>query len=105
MRRRLCRLTWAALALGGVTLGCHRSAVQQKLPPDPLITSKKPVEGRPQAEVPHPLVRLDPPPPPLPALRDGYSNVEPPPVRPARLDAELPPPPRLRLGLPEDGGR
>ena len=37
----------AALALGSAAVGCHRNAVQKKQPPpDPLLITKKPVEGR-----------------------------------------------------------
>jgi hypothetical protein len=33
------------LILAGLLLGCHKQMVQQKVPPDPLLISKKPVEG------------------------------------------------------------
>jgi hypothetical protein len=54
-----------ALLLAGAALGCTKSAVRQKTPPDPLLVSKKPVEGVPQAPPP-PSARVEVPPPPYP---------------------------------------
>jgi hypothetical protein len=54
-----------------VAVGCHRNAVQKKEPPDPLLITKKPVEGRPRPAESTSTVLSEPPPPPLPA-RDSY---------------------------------
>jgi hypothetical protein len=83
MRRSLWRVASLALAVG-LAAGCHRQAVQQKTPPDPLVQSKKPVEGRPQGEpadvAAHPYPA--PPPGPTDAGRPGYL----PAVLPARVE-------------------
>jgi hypothetical protein len=51
----------------GALLGCHKSAVQHKEPPDPLLVSKPPVEGRNHTAHSTPLSRSEPtPPPPAP---------------------------------------
>ena len=46
MRTMLGRTCLLALLLGGIVLGCHKQMVQQKQPADPLLMSKKPIEGR-----------------------------------------------------------
>jgi hypothetical protein len=59
-------------------LGCHRSAVQHKDPPDPLLISKTPVDGRPTASrsSSH-LVRNEPvPPPAIPEGPDKPTSVQ-----------------------------
>ncbi len=67
MRRSLRRVALAA-ALFGSTLGCTRTVVQQnKQPPDPLLVSKKPVQGKPMSGPgPAEMARVDPQPPPYP---------------------------------------
>jgi hypothetical protein len=65
MMRNVVRTGLAALLLGGAALGCTKAAVRQKTPPDPLLVSKKPVEGVPQAAPPA-SVRAEVPPPPYP---------------------------------------
>jgi hypothetical protein len=61
-----------ALLLGSAAmLGCHKTAVQQKQPPDPLLITKKPVEGRPRPAENTSTVLNEPPAPPLPS-RDSY---------------------------------
>jgi hypothetical protein len=65
MMRNVVRIGLAALLLGGAALGCTRSAVRNKTPPDPLLVSKKPVEGVPQPATP-PSARAEVPPPPYP---------------------------------------
>ncbi len=57
------------LLAGGIVLGCHKPVVQQKVPPDPLLISKKPIEGRTDAVEPAPAARIDPQPPPTPRRR------------------------------------
>jgi hypothetical protein len=45
--RRFLKVGWLATVLGSAVLfGCHRPAVREKPLPDPLLTSRKPVEGR-----------------------------------------------------------
>jgi hypothetical protein len=54
MHKRWCR-AWLAAALGGASLlGCHHAGPRPSIPPDPLFTSKKPVEAR--AETAQPVV-------------------------------------------------
>jgi hypothetical protein len=66
MRRKLWRLGLALVLFGGVATGCHRQAVQSRPPhPDPLLISKKPIEGNPSATR-EATVRVEPPAPPSP---------------------------------------
>jgi hypothetical protein len=65
MTRTVVRAALAALLLGGAAVGCTKSAVRQKTPPDPLLVSKKPVEGVPQT-APQATARGEVPPPPYP---------------------------------------
>ena len=52
------------VALAGF-VGCHTPVVHEKPLPDPLLTSKKPIEGRPSfQESSDPREELPPPPPP-----------------------------------------
>ena len=88
MQRSLRRaiLTSAILSLA---LGCTRTVVQQnKQPPDPLLVSKKPVEGKPTSNTTgHDFTRVDPQPPAFPAEEmagiPGGQGV------PARLSSDL----------------
>jgi hypothetical protein len=66
------------MVLYGGAVGCNRQAVREKPLPDPLLTSKKPIEGRPHvAEAPF-LARDDiPPPPPRPPETPGTISPEP----------------------------
>jgi hypothetical protein len=66
--RRSLRKAALAVALFGAISGCTRSVVQQnKQPPDPLLVSKKPVEGKPTSgPSPRELARVDPQPPQWP---------------------------------------
>jgi hypothetical protein len=64
--RRLLRIGLAAPVVAGACLGCNRSAVRDKPPPDPLLTSKKSVEGRPSVSRSLGTARLDLPAPPTP---------------------------------------
>lgn len=65
MMRTVVRAVLAAVLLSGAAVGCTRSAVRQKTPPDPLLVSKKPVEGVPQG-TPAATARVEVPPPPYP---------------------------------------
>lgn len=64
----------AVVVIWGGLAGCHKPAVREKPLPDPLLTSKKPIEGKPHApEAPRPHV---PPPPPMPASADkGFASM------------------------------
>jgi hypothetical protein len=52
------------LLVGGALFGCHKSAVQHKETPDPLLVTKPPVEGRSGTSHASPLARTQPPQPP-----------------------------------------
>jgi hypothetical protein len=66
MRRTVGRVGLLTLLLTGLTLGCHKPMVQHKAPPDPLLISKKPIEGKPELAEPVQAVRIEPLPPALP---------------------------------------
>ena len=62
-----------ALFVGGLAAGCRRPPVQNKVPPDPLLQSKKPVEGRPRLAGSGPPGRDQAPLPPFPG-REGEAT-------------------------------
>jgi hypothetical protein len=71
MKKTLWRIAALTLLLGAVTFGCSKPLVQQqKTPPDPLLISKKPIEGKPAGGDPSLATRIDPQPPPLPPRRE-----------------------------------
>ena len=83
--RQLALLAAVVAAAGG---GCTRSLVQHKQPPDPLLVSKKPVEGKPTSwQGPREIVRVDPQPPQSPA--DGAALAAGNGGAPVRLSSEL----------------
>ena len=86
MWQKLRQLGLATLVVSAGAFGCHRSAVRDKNPPpDPLLVSKKPVEGRGHGE-PRSTVRGEVPPPAPPGdFATVSSPAEPSPLRPARL--------------------
>jgi hypothetical protein len=88
MQRSFRRAVLAAAILVAA-VGCTRSMVQQnKQPPDPLLVSKKPVEGKPTSNSSgRVLTRVDPQPPALPA-DDPILNAAAP-GGPVRLSSEL----------------
>jgi hypothetical protein len=96
MRRRLRHFGLITLLLGSVALGCTRSAVQHKEPPDPLLVTKKPVEGRPQRADTDPAYEAPPAPPadrePLPIPVPPGTPILPAgaPARPSGLPWPLP---------------
>jgi hypothetical protein len=47
-------------------IGCNKHVVREKTPPDPLLVSKKPVEGKPNLGDPARPQLADPTPPPVP---------------------------------------
>jgi hypothetical protein len=63
MGRKLRQIGWLSLLFGAL-LGCHKSAVQHKEPPDPLLVSKPPVDGRPHTTRSSELAHVKPTPPP-----------------------------------------
>jgi hypothetical protein len=88
MQRSLRRAVLASAILSAA-LGCTRSVVQQnKQPPDPLLVSKKPVEGKPTSGPGgHDFARVDPQPPAFPT-EDASQMVNGQGI-PARLSSEL----------------
>jgi hypothetical protein len=68
MRRRT-RRAWSITALAGsLALGCHLGAGRPAFSDDPLVLSKRPVEGQPaQTAAPVQLARAEPAQPLLPA--------------------------------------
>jgi hypothetical protein len=78
-----------AAAIFSVALGCNRSVVQQnKQPPDPLLVSKKPVEGKPTSSTnPRTLVRVDPQPPAMPGQETAFAASDQ--ANPIKLSSDL----------------
>jgi hypothetical protein len=67
MHRTLCWAGLAVLVVWGTQAGCTKPAVREKPLPDPLLTSKKPIEGKPHVSESAPPAREElPPPPPRP---------------------------------------
>lgn len=67
MRRRMPELMLLGLL---AVVGCHKPAVREKPIPDPLLTSKKAIERKPQFTAAGPAAREElPPPPPVPVER------------------------------------
>jgi hypothetical protein len=66
MRRALCMAGLAAFFVWGGAAGCNRPAVREKPLPDPLLTSKKPIEGKPHLTDAAARDEEIPPPPPMP---------------------------------------
>jgi hypothetical protein len=88
MKRSVRRILMTAAILGAAT-GCTRSVVQQnKQPPDPLLISKKPVEGKPTSNSSaRSLARIDPQPPaPLSSETSLIANGQ---SAPVQLSSEL----------------
>jgi hypothetical protein len=85
---------WGLAVAAGALLGCApKPMVQQKAPPpDPLLVTKKPIEGKPTADDGGLTARLLPPAPPAPA-GELASHDAPSPVRPAELRLGAPAPP------------
>lgn len=92
MRRNLRRVGWITLLCGSALTGCHKSAVQHKEPPDPLLVTKPAVAGKSHSSNASPLARTESPPPP-PAPADSPTSVRrgnPTPIRPAQLETPSP---------------
>jgi hypothetical protein len=91
--RRLHR--WIGLAtlvcLWALT-GCHKNAVQHKDPPDPMLVTKKPVEGRVRPPAPDVNTIPEPPAPPEALEPLPPANIHPSgPSYPALLDVRAVP--------------
>ena len=87
MVRAFRRLGLAA-ALGGALLGCSHTTAQRKPPPpDPLLVTRKPIEGKPRQADADLTARLPPPAPPATVGDLGVTPAldAPPLVQPVRL--------------------
>jgi hypothetical protein len=73
MRRALGMAGLAVLVVWVGLAGCTKPAVREKPLPDPLLTSKKPIEGKAHLTESWPAGEALPPPPPPPADRDRPS--------------------------------
>jgi hypothetical protein len=66
MRRKILQLG-VVLVAAGVLAGCKTAGpVHTKEHPDPLLHCHKPIEGKARETKPDSVVRIDPPPPPIP---------------------------------------
>ena len=102
MRCGLVRIWPAALLACCLTGGCELGSVRNKYPQDPLLLSKKPVDGKIDSSKPVLLARAEPAVPPLPnmALVSAPPSREPPLERePQRASPETPDqlPPTVRV--------
>lgn len=70
MRRTLGTLGLLSFILG-LCVGCTKPALRDKPPPDPLLTSKKPIEGKPHLSDTRSPIDEDFSPPPRPVFDDG----------------------------------
>ena len=103
MQGRWWRAGLAAALGSALLLGCERSAVRQNYPPDPLFTSKKPVEAN--AEESRPLLaHSEPRVPPLPGTMVASVPQEHVVLKP-RTAEPVPPPPPAPLAAPPAAGR
>jgi hypothetical protein len=87
MGRRIRRLALAAAGVWALA-GCHQPAVQQKQPPDPLLISKKPIEGRPHGDNRDGDVTVRAPAPPAPLASGEFVQQ---PTGTAKAVSSLPP--------------
>ncbi len=63
MRRKIWQFSVMALIVGGIGCQHHKTAVNGKQPPDPLLISKKPVDGKPTSYEPASVTWREPKPP------------------------------------------
>ena len=77
----------AAVVLVVALAGCTRTVVQQKAPPpDPLLVTRKPLEGKPRPEDADRTARLQPPAPPSSGGElASCPDHDAPPLQPVRL--------------------
>ena len=84
MIRAFWRLGLAA-ALGGALLGCSHTTAQRKPPPpDPLLVTRKPIEGKSRTAEADLTARIQTPAPPAGDLLAGPAPNEPP-VQPVQM--------------------
>jgi hypothetical protein len=100
MRRSSWPFLITALVLAS-GVGCQtKPPVQQKVPSDPLLSSKKPIEGRPpSADSGREAATLYPVPPTAP-IDDSDQLIRRVSVLPERIDGDASPP-SVRLGEPQ----
>jgi len=73
-------------ALAGALLGCSHTTAQRKPPPpDPLLVTRKPIEGKPRQVDADLTARLPPPAPPAAGDSGVTPTFDAPPVQPVRL--------------------
>ncbi len=97
MARLLLRLGLGSCLSAALLCGCHKNAVQHKEPPDPLLVTKKPVEGRPRS--PETTTAWnEPTPPPVPDHEVG-------PLTAPQHVASVPGPPLMGPQAASDGRR
>jgi hypothetical protein len=89
--------TWlSAVVAGTLGAGCGLTSSSRPFPPDPLLLSKRPVEGKAETPAPHQLAFNPPEPPTVPdqqaTARQAITPAEPPPVTaaPVSRPKELP---------------
>jgi hypothetical protein len=91
---RILRPIGLATLLVGALMGCHKSSLRPKDPPDPLLVTKKPVQGR--AAATGLASQQDATPPPVPGKEHAPTSV--------RRDTVVPVQPvHLRLEPMSDG--
>lgn len=74
MRRYLWSIGLFAFFIAVTLSGCTKPALRDKPPPDPLLSSKKPVEGKPHISDARSLTDEDYSPPPRPVRMTGVQN-------------------------------
>ncbi len=73
-------------ALASAILGCSHTTAQRKPPPpDPLLVTRKPIEGRPRPVDADLTARLQPPAPPAGGDPGAAPMIDPAPVQPVLL--------------------
>jgi len=79
--------TWLSVVVaGGVASGCGLTSSSRPFPPDPLLLSKRPVEGKAEAPAPHQLA-FNPPGPPTVPNKEATVRQEPAPAEPRPVPA------------------
>ena len=74
-RRYLGTFVLAGLVITLGLAGCTKPVLRDKPPPDPLLTSKKPIEGKPASTDTRPAPDEDLSPPPRPVVEDDVLPV------------------------------
>ena len=106
MLPRYSRIGSAAVLWAGLVAGCQGTAKKNAYDNDPLVMSRKPVEGNAAAPAAVPLARAEPVPPPVPTVPPGPDAIAGPGGVAAQPVATLKKPvfatPAVRLTAPED---